>query len=144
MSSGGKSESKQWSEPWKAQQGSLKNLYARAEGLFNQGPYQYYPGQTVEGFDPSSENAFRMVEQRAANGDPTLNAARGETERTIRGDYLSPDSNPHLKSMYDIVISIIIIKHIWKKIVYKFVHKHQSYIFINIRKLNDSQLLEVC
>jgi hypothetical protein len=101
MASGGSQRSSTTSTPWGGQSPYLSQLYERANSLFQQGPYEYYPGQTVEGFDPATQNAFGIVEQRARQGDQTFNAARGETERTLGGQYLSPDSNPHLQGIYD-------------------------------------------
>jgi len=97
----GRQSSQTHTTPWSGQQGYLTSIYQRANDLFGQGPYQSYPGQSVEQFDPASQSAFSMVAQRARGGDPLLEAGRAETGRTLRGDYLSPDSNPNLQGIYD-------------------------------------------
>ena len=46
--------------------------YGMSEALrqYQQGPYQYYPGETVDGFAPQTEQALRMQEQMALAGTP--------------------------------------------------------------------------
>lgn len=88
--------------PWADQAGHLRQLFARAEQLYGQGPYQNYPGQSVATFDPATQRALGMVERRAEMGDPTVRAAAGEVGRTLGGKYLNPASNPWLARYADI------------------------------------------
>ena len=55
-------------EPWKEQQEYLTKGFERAEGLYGQGMPDYYPGQTLAGFDPEQQRAQASM----------LNYGRGE------------------------------------------------------------------
>ena len=82
------------SEPWEAQQGSLKNIYARAEQLFQDIPeIQQYGGSFYAGTN-QDYNALRGY---AGRGEATQ-AATGEVARTAGGYYLN--RNPHLESTF--------------------------------------------
>lgn len=94
MISGGSSDSK--TQPWEGQADFLRSLYNRAESQWGGTPYEYGPDRVAE-FDPASNRAFNMVEQRATQGSSLNRAAQGHAEDTIRGDYLDPDSNPWLE-----------------------------------------------
>jgi hypothetical protein len=93
MGSGGTSSSS--SKPWKGQAKYLKQMYGRAGELYDQGPYEYGPGR-VAGFDPSSQQAFGMAEQRA-QGTSLGRAGREQLESTIQGDYLDVEKQPWLQ-----------------------------------------------
>jgi hypothetical protein len=75
-----------------------------ASNLYNGGPAQYYPGQTVVGFSPETEQALGMQQSRAMSGNPVLGQANvfgsnllaGKTPITFGGA-----TNPHLDSMFN-------------------------------------------
>lgn len=96
--SGSDSTSQSYISPY--QRRKLRGLYDRAETLSNT-PLEFYPGQTVADFDPATVDAQRLAEQRATAGSPLLAAAQEQNLASVRGDYLSPESNPHLRSSYD-------------------------------------------
>jgi hypothetical protein len=100
MASGGssKQKSKSATTVWEPQQQHLKDIYGRAEGLYQQGPYEYGPGR-VAGFDPASEESFRQAVQR---GSALSGTASEQAQATMRGDYLSPESNPWLQRSSDV------------------------------------------
>ena len=100
MGSGGSSSSKQSSKPWYEQSGFLKDIYSQAQNLYGQGNYEYGPGR-VSGFNQASRMGQHMGEQRAMRGSPLMRTAQGEMQKTLSGDYLSPESNPWLSGMYD-------------------------------------------
>ncbi|HIF12845.1 MAG TPA: tail fiber domain-containing protein [Dehalococcoidia bacterium] len=100
MASGGTSSSKQSSQPWLEQQPFLKEIYGLAQGLYGQGDYQYGPG-SVAGFDPAQAAGQYQAEQRAMSGSPLLRSAQNESQSTLEGDYLSPESNPWLSKTFD-------------------------------------------
>ncbi len=97
MISGGGSDSKSTTKPWEGQEDYLRNLYSRAESLHGGGGYDFYPGSRVSGFDPASNRAFGMVENRATQGSSLNRAAQGHAEDTLGGKYLDVDSNPYLQ-----------------------------------------------
>lgn len=78
----------------------LQDLYGRAQGV-SQVPLEYYPGETVAGFDPATLEAQDMALSRAREGNPALNAAQDYTTASIQGQYLDPNSNPYLRQTYD-------------------------------------------
>jgi len=103
MVSGGSSDSRSSSRtaPWAAQQPFLKDIYSRAEALYEEGPYEYGPDR-VAGFNPTQERALGMAAQRGGAGSDLTRAAQAETTSTLRGDYLNPESNPHLQRFAEI------------------------------------------
>lgn len=50
-----------------------------------QGPRQYYPGQTVVGFSPQTEQALTGITDRATAGSPVNQAASDYATRTLGG-----------------------------------------------------------
>ena len=89
---GGSSGSKQQtttqvqkSDPWSGVQPYLSGMYRDAWDA----PYpEYYPGQLVA--DPSQATNWsqQQILNKAAWGDPTLNAANRSVQNTLNGDYL--------------------------------------------------------
>jgi hypothetical protein len=80
------------SAPWTAQQQPLRNLFGRAEGLYQQGPTPYYPGDTRADLSPTSQQALQGITQRGAAGSP-LNAASGAyLQDVLGGKYLNQQS----------------------------------------------------
>jgi len=49
------------SSPWGPQQPYLESGFAGAQDLYNQGPMQYYPGQTVAGINPNMQSYMSGV-----------------------------------------------------------------------------------
>jgi len=49
---GGGTQTIQKADPWEGQQQYLKSLYSSAQGRFNSSAPQYYPDNTILGFDP--------------------------------------------------------------------------------------------
>ena len=87
-------------QPWEAQRPALERGFTRAEGLYGT-PINYYPGQAISGFAPEQETAFGRTTTRATEGSPLLGASQGYAQDVIGGKYLTPDTNPYLKSYYD-------------------------------------------
>lgn len=86
---GGQSKQKIDSKPWEGQRPHLYNLFDRAEGLYNQGPLQYYPGKTYATMSPQTQKALQMQSQRGLTGSP-LNKASGQyVQDILAGKYLN-------------------------------------------------------
>ena len=66
-----------------------------AKRLYQEGPADYYGGQTW--VDPSAQTnlALTMAQNRALTGNPLNAAAQGQMAQTISGDYLNA-GNPYL------------------------------------------------
>ena len=79
----------------------LDKLYSRADQLYGRGGINPYTGQTVAGMSPERDQALRMTADRAMAGTPFLDTMNQQLEATMRGDYLSPESNPFLRSVYE-------------------------------------------
>lgn len=64
--------------------------YGMSEALkqYQQGPYQYYPGETVVGFAPQTEQALKMQEQMALSGVPVGQAAQQYATDVLSGTFL--------------------------------------------------------
>ena len=78
-------------EPWSAQQPYLKTGFEKAQGLLDQGPQQYYPGQTV-----ADTNATTTQGQDAALAQAGANSSL--LSRTVGGEFLDA-GNPHFQGM---------------------------------------------
>lgn len=98
---GGSTTSTASNEPWGPQRGYLQDIFSRAQQQYAQGPTQYYPGQTVAGQSPFTQQAIGRMAGSANDPSSLTNQSLGEWEKTVRGDYLNPDSNPYLKSSVD-------------------------------------------
>lgn len=77
MGGGGNQTTKQTSTPWEGQQPYLEDLFQQAQGLYQGGPQQYYPGQTVAPFSPQTMMAMDMMTNRAMSGSPQMDAMGG-------------------------------------------------------------------
>jgi Ca2+-dependent lipid-binding protein len=73
----------------------------QAQQLYQKGGPQYYSGSTVAPLSSIQEQYLNGASSLGANGNPTLNAANGETQRTLGGQYLDPNSNPYLASTFN-------------------------------------------
>lgn len=87
-------------DPWGPQQPYLTYGFGQARNLYNKGGPQAFPNATYVPFSPQTEQAMGLQWNRALQGSPVLNEARGLTYDTLRGDYLTPDSNPYLKDYF--------------------------------------------
>ena len=85
--------------PWWQQQ-PIQNLLKRAEDQSNV-PLQYYQGNKIAGFSSEQSMAQNLARMRATGGSPLIKGAQGHVGDIIGGKYLTPDSNPWLKSYYE-------------------------------------------
>lgn len=69
-----------------------QNYVQQAANLTSQAPTMYQ-GQRVADLSPQHLQAMDLVTQRATNGAPDLNAARGQAMQTAQGAYLN--ANPY-------------------------------------------------
>jgi len=81
-------------------QPQAEQLLARSADLSNK-PYQPYTGERLAPISAEQEMGLNMTTNRALMGSPVMNAAQQNAVGTLRGDYLSPDSNPFLKQNVD-------------------------------------------
>lgn len=86
MSQGGGSQTTtQTSEPWSEQKPYLEKGFEEAGNIYDQGPAQYYPGQTyVDMSDPTQAGLQGQVNQAQA-GAPTTGAATNYATSTLSG-----------------------------------------------------------
>jgi hypothetical protein len=107
MSSGGGGKTQTattTSEPPKYLQPFLQQGMQGAQSLYQQGPQQYYPGQTVVGFSPETEQALGMQTQRATTGSPVMGAANQFAANTLGGEQpltFGGATNPHLDATFN-------------------------------------------
>ena len=88
------------SEPWGPQQQYLTTGFQQALNALQSGGPAPFAGQTFVPFSPQTEQAMGMTEQRALAGSPLTTSAQDLTQRTLEGDFLTPDSNPFLEQYY--------------------------------------------
>jgi hypothetical protein len=86
-------------EPPSYQLPYLQSGLGAAQGLYDRGPIQPYTGNTVAAFAPQQEQAFNMIENRATNGDPTLQAANSYVQNSLNGGFMG--SNPYLDQTFN-------------------------------------------
>ena len=79
-------------------QQQLQQVFGIAKGI---NPL-VYSGDRVAGFSPLEQQAMLLTAQRAAAGDPTVQAAQGLLNKTVQGDFLD---NPFLQDQIDSAIS---------------------------------------
>lgn len=65
-------------------------------GLLRGGPE--YTGPFAAGLTPDEINRIADVNRMVQNPSAAFTAGRGEVERTLRGDYLNPETNPLLQA----------------------------------------------
>jgi len=82
------------------QQPYIERGFKEAETQFDT-PRTFYEGSTVVPFSTQTQAGLDAMQTRAETGSPLVTAAQDLTAATMRGDYLSPDSNPYLKSAMD-------------------------------------------
>lgn len=84
--------------PWGVQQPYIERGFQTAAGLPE---LQAFGGDRVADFDPTQSSALDTLAQRYSSGDNLITQAQNVVGRTVRGDYLSPDSNPYLSQTYN-------------------------------------------
>jgi hypothetical protein len=89
----GTSISKTDSQPWDKQQGYLEYGYNQA-GMNYSRPKSYYPGSTVVPLSGQTEQALQGMENTATQGNGVNQAALGNIQQTLNGDFLDPTQNP--------------------------------------------------
>ena len=88
-SKGSTTETKE-STPWAGQQPYLKDLFSQGQNLFNQGPQQYYPGQTVAPFSPQSQQGMDATMGIAQGGSPQLDQMGQYLSNTFGQQNINP------------------------------------------------------
>ena len=94
------SNTKTTTEPWSEQKPYLQSGMSEAARLYNQGPAQYYPGQTYTNMSDPTVAGLGMQTAIAASGNPLVSGASNLAQNTMSGAYLSPESNPWLSQTY--------------------------------------------
>lgn len=89
--------------PWAPQQPHLKHGFEEARNIYDQGPQQFFGGQTYANPDAATTAGLNATEARANAGSPLLGQAQGEMSKILSGQYLDPNSNPGFSSMLDSV-----------------------------------------
>lgn len=92
MSSNDTQTTTQSATPWGPLAGAYTTGLERAEDLYQQGPLQFFPGQTYVPFSSQTQQALDLTQQRALGGSPVTQAAQQQLTGTLGGDYLQ--SNP--------------------------------------------------
>lgn len=88
---GGGGTTKQVSEPWSAQKGYLKDIFAESQNLYNSGQLapDYYGGNTVAPQSGWTQDALQMQADRAMNGDASISTAKGAMDNITSGNALA-------------------------------------------------------
>ena len=106
--SGGGQTSTSTTEPWPAQQESLKRGFLEAEQNVLDRPLDYFPESTVIPFAPETTAALGATTTRALRGSPLLGGAQEYTGDVLAGRYADPRNNPYLAGVSDAVLSEVI------------------------------------
>ncbi len=101
----GESTQQTSNKPWSGAQEPLRKGYAAAEQFILDRPTEFFPGSTVIPFAPETEAALGAQTGRSLLGSPLLGQAGGYTSDVLSGQYLSPESNPFLSQVADMVRS---------------------------------------
>jgi hypothetical protein len=88
---GGSTTTTQNTAPWIGQQPYLTDVFERAQGLADRGPFSYAPSAFTT-------QAQQMQAQRALDPNSAVGRAQGVLGDTISGRYLSPETNPALRA----------------------------------------------
>ncbi len=75
-------------EPWKQAQPYILEGYKAAQNLYNQGPAQFFPGQTYVSPSEATTSALNMAESRAMSGSPLVGQAQGAASNLM--SYTNP------------------------------------------------------
>ncbi len=87
------------SAPWEATQPHLRRIFGEAERLYDEESPTYFPGSTVVGFSPQTEQALRMTEGQVMGGSPIRAAGEAEMMATLGGDYL--EGSPFFEGAFE-------------------------------------------
>lgn len=87
------------SEPPEFVRPYLERALGAAQGVFEQGPQQYFPGQTVVPFSRQTNQALNLQQNRALSGSPVTGAAQDLVTSTLQGDFLN--ENPFIDATFD-------------------------------------------
>lgn len=88
-------------EPWAPQQPHLQNIFGAAQNLYNQGPHQFFPGQTYADFNPWQTQALSGIASRAMQGNPLLGTAQDAAGRYLGSDpQMMPGLQGYLSGMF--------------------------------------------
>lgn len=98
----------QKADPWAGQQPYLSDVMSQAQGLQNNNPIQYYPGQTFADMSPETQMSLDMQTQRALAGSPLNNAAQQNLTDTLSGKFLDPNTNPYLQAGSDQILAKVL------------------------------------
>jgi hypothetical protein len=103
MSGGGGSSTNtiQNTTPWDIATPHLKTGLDSTLNLFNNSSIPVYQGQRVAPTNDMQMQGLQMQAQRAQQGSGVMNQAQDLNTATLRGDYLSHDSNPYLKGTFE-------------------------------------------
>ena len=71
MGGGGGTNTVEKADPWEGQQPYLLDLFGQAQGLYNRGVPEYYPGQTVAPFSDYTQSGINRLYDRGLYGDPS-------------------------------------------------------------------------
>lgn len=98
---GGNTTTTTKSDPWSGQQPYLSQQFGQAQNLYNTGQLapQYYPGQTVAGQSPQTQQAITDLTNQATSpqAQNLANANTNQITNTLNGQYVDPASNPYFK-----------------------------------------------
>lgn len=93
---GGASTQTQTQDPWSGIAPQLGQAATDTQSLYNSGGLnlQYFPGQTIAGQSPWTQQSLDMTAQRALNGSPVTSASQQQISDTLNGKYLDPSTAP--------------------------------------------------
>lgn len=92
-------------EPWAPQQQYLKNLFSRANQLYQGGGPKYFPNSTVAPLSDRTRTANTALFARGREGSALNDATAGMLQDTISGGFLN--QNPYLDDTYDRAASAV-------------------------------------
>lgn len=82
------------SDPWIGQQDFLKDVFGKAQARYNEDSPSFFPGSTIEGFNPLEQNYQNQVVDYAQSSRPQ--AMQMGAENAINNELFNPGNN----SMY--------------------------------------------
>jgi hypothetical protein len=88
--------------PWAPQQPYLEDAFKSAKSLYGDNlKNSFFTAPTVAGINPTQNWGQQSMIEQAHKGTPSLGAANTLNLDTLNGRYLDPESNPWLKSTFD-------------------------------------------
>ena len=90
------------SAPWGPQQPYLKEIFSKAQELYNSGQLapEYYSGKTVADQSSYTKNAMKMAADRAMNGSDIINQATAGITDVVNGNALANNTGLNLLNQY--------------------------------------------